>query len=66
MADGPAARLTALVNESLSQAQSQRLKASLERDRPLGSDAWTTAIDRKLRLGYTLNPRGMPKKKAES
>ena len=55
----------ALVNEMLPQADQGRIKASLERERPLGSDVWVNAMALKLGLTYTVNPRGRPKKKVE-
>jgi putative transposase len=53
-----------LVNQGMGQSERGRIKASFERDRPLGSDAWVKAIAKKLGLLYTLNPRGRPRKKA--
>jgi putative transposase len=55
----------ALVNEPVRPAEQKRLEASLQRGRPLGSEAWTIAMAAKLGLEYTLNPVGRPKKEEE-
>ena len=55
----------AIVNEPSSTADQNRVKVSIERDRPLGSDPWTRQIVRRMGLQYTLNPRGRPKKQVE-
>ena len=52
----------AMVNEPLPAAQRQRVQVSLERGRPLGSDAWTLRMARRAGLEFTLNPRGRPRK----
>jgi hypothetical protein len=54
-----------LVNEPLREGERLRVKASLERGRPLGSDAWTVEMAERMSLEYTLNPRGRPAKPAE-
>jgi putative transposase len=53
---------TALVNEPLGSKEQAQIKTSLKRDRPLGSDAWTLKIAKRMGLQYTLNPRGRPTK----
>jgi putative transposase len=55
----------AQVNGPLPAADRQRLKESLTRGRPFGSDAWTAKTAAKLGLEYTVNPRGRPKKREE-
>ena len=52
----------ALVNEGLPEDQRRRVQASLERDRPLGTEAWMLQMAQRLGLQYTLNPRGRPAK----
>ena len=56
---------TELVNEAIKSDQRQRILKSMERGRPLGGDAWTLEIARRLDLQYTLNPRGRPAKSRE-
>jgi putative transposase len=51
---------TALVNQPMADDRRQRVKLSIERGRPLGSDAWTLATARRMALQFTLNPRGRP------
>jgi len=55
---------TALVNEDLGTMERQRIKTSMERDRPLGREEWAMSLALRLGLGYTLNPRGRPAKTA--
>jgi putative transposase len=55
---------SAIVNHPMSEPDRRRVMASLDRDRPLGSDAWTKQMAQRLGLQYTLDPRGRPKKKA--
>ena len=55
-----------LVNEPMSEADRRRVRDSMERDRPLGTDAWLRRIAGCLGLEYTLNPRGRPKKMART
>jgi putative transposase len=57
---------TSLVNDPVESADRERLKSSFERDRPLGTMAWTLQMVQKMGLQHTLNPRGRPKKKKES
>jgi putative transposase len=54
----------AVVNRPLAEAERQRIVDSLERGRPLGSDAWSRRMAARLGLQYTLNPRGRPRKPA--
>ena len=54
---------TRLVNEPLPDPQRQRVRSSLERQRPLGDEQWTRATARRLGLEFTLNPRGRPPKR---
>jgi putative transposase len=56
---------TALVNEPIRTADQDRLKASFERGRPLGSAVWTLQMVRRMGLQSTLNPRGRPRKQSE-
>jgi putative transposase len=51
-----------IVNQPLSDDDRDRVETSLERGRPLGSDAWTLRMARRLDLQYTLRPRGRPRK----
>jgi putative transposase len=50
-----------LVEEALPTAAKERIQASLERGRPLGSAAWTEASAKRMGLEFTMNPRGRPK-----
>ena len=51
-----------LVNQPLAEAESRRVRDSLARGRPLGSDSWTMEMAKRLGLGYTLRPRGRPQR----
>jgi len=51
----------ATVNRPMKETERQLVTASLERGRPLGSDAWTRRIADRLGLQFTLNPRGRPR-----
>jgi putative transposase len=55
----------ALVEEVQPKGRLERLRASLERDRPLGDDAWVKRTAARLGLAHTLNPRGRPRKRGE-
>jgi putative transposase len=57
---------SALVNQPPRDAERQRVIDSMERGRPLGSDAWVMRTARKLGLQYTINPRGRPRKSTAS
>jgi putative transposase len=50
------------VNRPPPEAEAARVKQSLERSRPLGSDAWTARTAARLGLEWTLRPRGRPPK----
>jgi len=51
-----------IVNRAAPDAESQRVRQSLERSRPLGDDRWTAATAARLGLDWTLRPRGRPPK----
>ena len=53
-----------LVNQPMSETDSRRVRNSLARSRPLGSDSWTKEMAERLGLQYTLRPRGRPKRPA--
>ncbi len=55
---------SSLVNQPMKETETRRIRDSLERGRPLGSDSWTKRIVERLGLQYTLNPRGRPKRPA--
>jgi putative transposase len=44
----------------MTEAEVQRVRECVRRDRPFGSAAWTTATARSLGLEYSLRPRGRP------
>jgi hypothetical protein len=48
------------VNLPQSESEEKRVKESIARGRPLGSDPWTQRIARQLALNHTLRPRGRP------
>ncbi len=50
------------VNEPLSAGDLRRLRVSVERERPFGSDEWTLRTAERLGLGSTLRGRGRPRK----
>ena len=52
---------TALVNEPVEPKKQRRLRASLQRGRPLGGEDWTLEMAERLDLQYTLNPRRRPR-----
>ena len=54
----------ALVTQPMSETDSRRVRNSLARSRPLGSDSWTKEMAERLGLQYTLRPRGRPKRPA--
>jgi putative transposase len=61
----PVARLPGWVdrvNSPLSEAEEDKMKRSVHRGRPLGTERWVESIARRLNLGSTLRPRGRPKK----
>jgi hypothetical protein len=52
----------ALVNEPLEQRDLASLRTSVTRQRPFGGDEWVRRTAARLGLGFTLNPRGRPRK----
>jgi len=56
------ANWTALVNSSMDERELARVRTSIARGRPFGSDKWTGAIASRLRLTSSLAPRGRPRK----
>ena len=56
---------TKIVNRPPPDAERERIKASLERGRPLGDDRWTAGTARRMGLQFTLNPRGRPRMQAD-
>jgi putative transposase len=50
------------VNAALPEGQLGRVRVSVVRGRPLGSETWTRAMARRLGLQHTLRPRGRPPK----
>lgn len=61
----PTARATGWVdrvNAVLSEADKKKVRHSIERSRPLGTNEWLESIARRLHLDSTLRPRGRPKK----
>jgi REP-associated tyrosine transposase len=52
---------TAIVNQALGPKDVQRIRTSIERDRPLGRPDWTASMAARMGIEYTLNPRGRPK-----
>jgi hypothetical protein len=53
------------VNQALPEAQLMQVRQSVERDRPLGSEAWMKKMAAKLGLEQSLRPRGRPRKPME-
>lgn len=51
------------VNDPLSVAELRRLRESVGRERPFGSESWTLKTAAQLGLESTLRPQGRPKKK---
>jgi putative transposase len=56
------ARWAQLLAEPLPDAQVESIRTSIRRGRPLGSSSWMQQIAAKLDLGFTLRPRGRPRK----
>ena len=48
------------VNAAMTEAEVERVRHCVRRDRPFGSAAWTVATARSLGLEYSLRPRGRP------
>jgi len=55
-----------LVNEPPPASEQARIRSSLKRNSPLGSDNWTNKTAAKLGLTHTINPRGRPKCKEKT
>lgn len=53
------------VNAAIGAKELDRLKISIERSRPYGSDVWTTRTAAKLGLGHTIRGVGRPSKKGK-
>ncbi|HXE52257.1 MAG TPA: transposase [Tepidisphaeraceae bacterium] len=51
-----------VVNEPMQKPEIEQVQASLNRGRPLGSDAWVRRVADELGLGFTLRDRGRPRK----
>jgi putative transposase len=51
-----------LVNKPQTEAEVEALRRAVNRGTPFGSEEWQNRIGRRLRLQYTLRPRGRPKK----
>jgi putative transposase len=49
-----------LVNQPLSDRELERIRLSLKRGRPYGSDEWVRRTARRLGLQHTMRPRGRP------
>ena len=52
------------VNSALSEAEENKMKRSIHRGSPLGTERWVESIARRLNLESTLRPRRRPKKLA--
>ena len=50
------------VNQRLSEKELEALRVCIQRGRPYGDDAWTAEVAARTGLGYTLRPRGRPRK----
>ncbi len=50
------------VNTPMTEAEVAAIRFSVRRDRPYGSDAWTTETTGLLGLEYSLRPRGRPRR----
>ena len=53
---------TEIVNEAMEEKDVKMVQASMQRDRPLGSEKWTRRMAGKLGLEQTLRPVGRPRK----
>jgi putative transposase len=53
---------TKLVNEPMTPREVERIRLSLDRSRPFGSDAWTASTANRLGLEHTLRNEGRPRK----
>lgn len=52
-----------LVNQPMTQREIERIKASIVRNRPFGSEKWVERTARRLDLEHTLHPEGRPTKR---
>lgn len=55
---------TARVNRPETDAELAELRTSVQRGRPLGSEAWQKRTAKRLGLQHTFRPRGRPPKRA--
>ncbi|MGH7410374.1 MAG: hypothetical protein ACREJ6_04845 [Candidatus Methylomirabilis sp.] len=55
----------ASVNEAMTAADVGRIRHSVNRGTPFGSEAWAVRIARRLGLEASLRPRGRPRKRPE-
>jgi putative transposase len=65
LCDGPVDRprnWSKLLEEKLAAKDLKRIRTSVVRGRPYGSDDWVQAAAERLDLAFTLRPRGRPKK----
>ncbi len=54
------------VNDSMTEAEVQRIRRSVNRNAPLGSEAWTAMTAERLGLDASLRPIGRPQKLVET
>ncbi len=52
---------SSLLNELQDNAQMEKIKTSIERNRPLGDEQWVERMTKRLRLEHTLRPPGRPR-----
>lgn len=50
------------VNHPLNERELEAIRNCIQRGRPYGSEAWTAKVAERNGLGYTLHPRGRPRK----
>jgi putative transposase len=55
-----------LVNQVQGERERAEVRLSIQRDRPLGEEAWVKKTAERLGLVHTLNPRGRPRGKEQS
>ncbi|HEX3355594.1 MAG TPA: hypothetical protein VHS31_01340 [Tepidisphaeraceae bacterium] len=55
-----------LVNRPLNEKEIERVKTSIKRDRPLGTDRWIERTVKKLGLEHTIRREGRPKTREEN
>ncbi len=51
------------VNQPIEEAELQRLRLHIQRERPYGSVAWTTRAVKRMSLEWTMRDRGRPGRK---